>query len=147
MSLGKKIGLGQRIKFFRGEAKLTQKELANLASISNIALIRYESGERMPPVDVVSRIAGALRVTSDELLLPDSIKIRIPADISDKGMAELQTKLDARSDKISEFVKILDKMNEVGQEKLMESVREVAKIPEYKRKRKTKAQKHKEEVK
>ena len=49
-------------------ALMTQRELAQAANISTLSVIRYESGERTPTLDIASKIAKALNCTVDELL-------------------------------------------------------------------------------
>ena len=56
------------IKHRRLMALMTQRELAQAANISTLSVIRYESGERTPTLDIASKIAKALNCTVDELL-------------------------------------------------------------------------------
>lgn len=56
------------IKQRRLMALMTQRELAQAANISTLSVIRYESGERTPTLDIASKIAKALNCTVDELL-------------------------------------------------------------------------------
>ena len=128
--------IGQRIKFFREEAGLTQNQLAERADISREAIGNYEKGRRTPPVDIAQRIAAALNMSVDDLLYPDNMKPNKTRAFvfSDKNMKELSKKLDARSEIISEIVQNLDKMNEEGKQKAVEYVRDLVKIPEYRRK-------------
>lgn len=50
------------IKYYRNEAKLTQKDLAEKSGISLRALSNYENGTRTPSMEVIIKIAGALGV-------------------------------------------------------------------------------------
>ena len=54
--IGKKI---KRIRIFR---KKTQVELANKVGLTGNRIIRYESGDRTPKIDMVKKIADALYV-------------------------------------------------------------------------------------
>lgn len=54
--------LGERIRFYRQQAGLTQKELANLCEISESAIRNYELGNRVPDFLTLHEIAGKLRV-------------------------------------------------------------------------------------
>ena len=56
------------IKQRRLMALMTQRELAQAANISTLSVIRYESGERTPTLDIASKIAKAINCTVDELL-------------------------------------------------------------------------------
>ena len=54
--------LGERIRFYRQQAGLTQKELANLCGVSESAIRNYELGNRVPDFLTLHKIAEKLRV-------------------------------------------------------------------------------------
>lgn len=54
--------LGERIRFYRQQAGLTQKELAGLCEVSESAIRNYELGNRVPDFLTLHKIAGKLRV-------------------------------------------------------------------------------------
>jgi len=54
--------IGEKLLILREERNLKQKELAELACITEAALSRYEKGE------IISRLAKILNVTTDYLL-------------------------------------------------------------------------------
>ncbi len=54
--------LGERIRFYRQQAGLTQKELAGLCEVSESAIRNYELGNRVPDFLTLHEIAGKLRV-------------------------------------------------------------------------------------
>lgn len=56
------------IKQLRKAKGLTQQELAQNAGVSYLSIHRYESGERIPSVDIAARIAQALGCTVDDLI-------------------------------------------------------------------------------
>ncbi len=58
----------ERIKMLMNEQKLTQKELAKRAGITEASMSKYLSGERTPRIDVIVNLANALGVTTDELI-------------------------------------------------------------------------------
>lgn len=62
---------GERIKMLMKEKKLTQKELAKLAGITEASMSKYLSGERTPRIDVIVNLANALGITTDELIGKD----------------------------------------------------------------------------
>ncbi len=81
--------IGHRILRLREEKEMKQKELADLAGITEASLSRYENNKRTPNGEVISRIATALEVTTDYLLgmeKPPSIfdEIPIPEPYTDK---------------------------------------------------------------
>jgi transcriptional regulator with XRE-family HTH domain len=131
--------LGQRIKFFREELGLTQLQLAEKAEISSKAVGRYEHGSRVPSVEIAQRIATALGISVNELLYPeairenpDSITVKIPVDILNLDLGELQAKLDARNKKLDVVIKHFDKLNEAGHQELIDYVTALTKMPKYK---------------
>lgn len=57
----------ERIKEMRIVKEMTQRQLAEAASIAPGSLSAYEKGDKTPPVDVAARIAKALGVSIDWL--------------------------------------------------------------------------------
>ena len=53
---------GERIRFYRQQAGLTQKELAGLCGVSESAIRNYELENRVPDFMTLHEIAGKLRV-------------------------------------------------------------------------------------
>jgi transcriptional regulator with XRE-family HTH domain len=62
------MALAQRLGALRKERGLTQQELADTASVHMMQVHRYETGASQPSVEVLKKLATALRVTTDELL-------------------------------------------------------------------------------
>ena len=61
-------GIGERIAALMKEEKLSQKELAGMAGVTEAALSRYINNERQPKVEILANIATALNTTSDYLI-------------------------------------------------------------------------------
>jgi len=126
--------IGQRIKFFREDAGLTQHQLAEMADISREAIGNYEKGRRVPPVDIAQRIATALNMSVDDLIYPDGTKPKkASVPLNDESLEALAKSLDARSKIITDIIQELDKMNDDGKRKAVEYVRDLAKIAEYRK--------------
>jgi transcriptional regulator with XRE-family HTH domain len=53
---------GRRLKELRGQAKITQQQLANTTGLSVDALSRIERGNRFPTWDTVLKLSKALGV-------------------------------------------------------------------------------------
>lgn len=62
--------VGGRIKKYRLEKGLTQKELAQKCGMFDSAIRRYELGTQNPKKETIERIATALEIPSTALLLP-----------------------------------------------------------------------------
>ncbi|QGH20881.1 helix-turn-helix domain-containing protein [Clostridium butyricum] len=65
------IIIGEYIKELRKNRKLTQQQLADSVGISQNSVQRYETGKRIPPLDVLTKMAEALNVTLDNILSKD----------------------------------------------------------------------------
>ena len=61
--------VGRRIKRFRLEAKLNQNELAEKAEIDTNNLSRIERGQTTPMLETILKIAAALEITPNDILL------------------------------------------------------------------------------
>ena len=61
------MSIGINIKYIRKLANLTQKEFADKIGISRNALINYEKGKRVPPIDVLFSISKVFNVSVDEI--------------------------------------------------------------------------------
>ena len=61
------IYIGLKIKEFRDQRGLTQKELTDLIEMGNTTIANYEKGFRTPKKNTLFKIANALNVTIDDL--------------------------------------------------------------------------------
>ena len=57
-----------RLKDLRQQRKLKQTEIADVLNCSQGVYSRYESGEREPPFDIITRLADYYGVTVDYLM-------------------------------------------------------------------------------
>lgn len=58
----------ERLTALRKERGLTQQALADLVGVHVLQIRRYEGGNSQPTLDVVKRLAQALRVSADALV-------------------------------------------------------------------------------
>lgn len=56
------------IKDKRIAANMSQKELAQASNVSRVAITRYETGERVPSIEIAAKIAKALNCKVDDLI-------------------------------------------------------------------------------
>lgn len=61
------MNIGESLKYWRNKKNLTQKQLAELANISEISIRKYESNERKPKIDTIARIAESLGISIGDL--------------------------------------------------------------------------------
>ncbi|MDE6718292.1 MAG: helix-turn-helix domain-containing protein [Treponemataceae bacterium] len=66
--------LGEKIRCLMDELALSQKQLAELANVTEVSMSRYISGERDPSIETLANIATALHTTTDFLLGKESDK-------------------------------------------------------------------------
>jgi len=59
---------GKRLSYFRTQKGLTQQELADAVQVSRDLIGHYERRCENPSLDFIRKAAGALGVTSDELI-------------------------------------------------------------------------------
>jgi transcriptional regulator with XRE-family HTH domain len=60
--------IAAKLRVLREELGLTQKEAAELANVSQVTLVRLESGRRPPYMPTVTKIARAYGVPLEELV-------------------------------------------------------------------------------
>ncbi|HBF0791719.1 TPA: helix-turn-helix domain-containing protein [Clostridioides difficile] len=62
------MGIGENIKTFRKDRRMTQEQLAEKAGISRVALGNYEREERVPNLDILEKLATALDTSTDIIM-------------------------------------------------------------------------------
>ena len=73
--------IGQRIKRERLEHGLTQRELADAVEVGVPHISKVEAGRESPSDELLTKVAGALDLDADELLL---VARRLPSDLMEK---------------------------------------------------------------
>ena len=82
----------ERLKEKRGEANLTQAELAKIAGVSTRTIQNYELGSRKPyQIEVVQKIADALNTTTEYLLGSSGVMV---AEAHERGGAKAARDID-----------------------------------------------------
>ena len=66
--MNKKYDIGSRIRKYREEGGISQKELANRINVSNSRISNWEQGLNRPDADVLADICRALNISPSELL-------------------------------------------------------------------------------
>lgn len=114
--------VSENIKRIRLEKNLTQKQLAEKCGMYESQIRRYELGKAIPKIETLQKIAKALDVPVTELR--DDLDIWLDKTLS---------YFDNMTSKKTLINKYYDELNEKGQEKAIEQVELLTKIPEYKR--------------
>ena len=63
-----KYEIGSRIRKFREERGMSQKQLADMLNVSNSRVSNWEQGINRPDADILADICRALKVSPSELL-------------------------------------------------------------------------------
>ena len=88
------IEFGNRLRLLRKKRKLTQKELASLVGVKNSVISFYEVGDRTPSLEVLIKLSGALRVSTDALLGITTKEVIDVSGISEKDKQLIQSLVD-----------------------------------------------------
>lgn len=139
--------IGKNLKKFRNISGLTQQELAEKCGFATITIRQYENGTREPKTKQQAIICSALGIPRLALLtgttdskynssfaagMADALTIYRNAETHDKGLSDMLKKL---------LVSSFDTLNRSGQEKAIEQVEMLTKIPEYRKDPNQKTQK------
>jgi len=60
--------IGKNIQTYRKQMNMTQEALAELARVARQTIVKWESGESTPDLEMSGRLASALGVTLDDLV-------------------------------------------------------------------------------
>ncbi len=99
--------LGEKIKALRKRHRLSQEELAAQVEINPTHLSRLENGRYQPSVEVLRKLAEALKVSVDYLLSGE-----------DEEPAEVQI----RNKPLAERVRLIDSLEEADQQALIQVI-------------------------
>lgn len=69
--------LGDKIKLYREDKKMTQNEIANILDLSTATVSKYESGALEPNIESLKRLAELFEISIDELLNDEEDKFDI----------------------------------------------------------------------
>lgn len=67
-----------RLRDLREDKDMTQEECSKIAYISKNSYIRYENGERVPPLDIIKIYAEYYKVSIDYIAKMTNIKKQYP---------------------------------------------------------------------
>lgn len=110
------MAIGEQIKTLRKKMGYTQKQLAEKCGMAEITIRQYELNKREPRQETIEKIATALRVDPFSLY-----SFEMASDVLEKRINQKE-------------IKLLDnyrQLNDNGQDKAIEQVELLTKIPEY----------------
>ena len=68
--------IGNMIRYYRTQNKMTQAKLGKLLGISQQTLAHYENGYAEPNLDIIRKLCSIFNVSADELLEIESLEIK-----------------------------------------------------------------------
>ena len=117
------------LKQLRVQASMTQKELAEKLHVSQNAVFNWENGKREPGLDMIEKIAKLFMVKPSYLLGYETEFIKPQHSL--KNSLNNITLLKTNNQKLENVVRSFSRLNSKGQEKAVEQLELLAKIPEY----------------
>lgn len=114
------------IKKFRKEKGLTQKQLGELCvpRIAESTIRKYELGILNPKIETIEKIATALEIDPFSLYSFDMATGLLEKSMNDKIQID---------DKADTLLRNYQQLNDSGQDKAIEQVEMLTKIPEYRK--------------
>lgn len=127
----------KKLKELRVNAGYTQKQLAEKMNVSQTAIALWENGSREPSFDTIKEIAEIFGVMPASIIGFDEEFIEL-LEIYAKETARTNHKSQSTGkitnpldDKTCKINKLFDQLNNTGQDKAIEQVELLTKIPEY----------------
>ena len=81
--------LGPRLRSARQKALLTVREAADRIGVGHSAIVRYEQGDVVPPLDRLIALANTYQVSLVGLLITDSALLPVITMLERSGPAEI----------------------------------------------------------
>lgn len=119
---------GDLIKQARKSKGLTQKQLAEKTGLAAVTIQQYERNLREPRLENVKKIALALNIPTDSLL--GSIRIGVMSEF-DREKMEYFNPGSISDSYIAKMNVLFKQLNIHGQEKAIEQLELLIKVPEY----------------
>ena len=130
------MSIGETIKKIRKEKGYTQKQLAEISGLATITLQQYESGKRTPQLEQLLKLSHALEVNIGTLLEDYDNPILKAMKKTDSPLYQdykntlLSHSLNLNDTDI-ELITTFHKLNNSGQERILEYLSDLYKIKEY----------------
>lgn len=127
--------IGEKIREIRIKSGITQKQLAEKLNTSQQNLAQYENGKRKPKIETLEKISSALDIPLYELtdiqtaIIDGYVFTGTPETVKEFRLASKF--INSKRGKILQHFK---KLNDAGQEKALEQIEMLTKIPEYQKK-------------
>lgn len=87
--------VGEKIKFYRKQHKITQKQLGEKCNIAEITIRQYEAGKYIPKIGNLQKICTVLNIPLNELLDVDGEQNwdKIAKDFPDSSVLQIENEI------------------------------------------------------
>lgn len=136
------MSIGENIRRIRKDKKLTQKELGEkLKGISQQQIGQWENGNKIPKLETIRKIADALEVGLWEIIELDQMDLdtriqeikKMVSLLTPEGLEEFDRLVTEALDLEKPLLERYRQLNQTGQEKAIDQVELLTKIPEYRK--------------
>ena len=117
----------ENLKELRTKKGLSQKKLADEIGVAQSSINYWESGQRVPNIEACTRMAEFFHVDLRDLLDLDA---ELASGNNNRPIVSVRRPYTINSDEY-DLLKLFDKLNDEGQDKAIEQVELLTKIPEY----------------
>lgn len=124
--------VGEKIRIIRKKNGLTQKQLGDKLGVSYQMIAQYENGKRNPKIDTIISIACALNVEMFDLMSIQEYNAKIDQETNERIEEQIQRgQIHVVDHKENTLIENYSKLNAKGQDKAIEQVELLTKIPQY----------------
>ena len=127
--MNKKESTGEKLKKIRLEKGLTQKDLAKLCNMYESQIRKYETSRANPKIETLQKLANALGVPVNALKSDLDLDLERIVEHTNVLFSMLEQEMKKENQLISSY----RQLDEIGQEKALEYIEMLAKIPEYRK--------------
>lgn len=125
------MNIGEQIKKYRLEAKISQKELGKKIGISQQQIAQYESGKRMPKTETIRKIAKGLQINPSDLIDYSQDGHRLMYLESKRHRTEMDENIPTNEKAEDELITNYRKLNTDGRSEARKRVAELTEIKRY----------------
>lgn len=118
---------GDKIRKIRLEKGLTQKQLAEKCNMYESQIRKYETGKANPKLETMTRVATALEVDVSAIYSDSQIQMQKISQVVSSWMDHAEDEIKKEQNLLTMY----RGLNPNGQNKAMEQIEMLTKIPEY----------------
>lgn len=126
-----KLTTGDKIRKFRQEQGLTQKQLAELTGMYESQIRKYETGKVFPKIQTLQKIATVFKIPVGELYADSTIELD---RLTSQALEWIKSETDKTiNNQLSETELLINyrKLNDQGKDEALKRVAELTEIKKY----------------